>query len=283
LEIVALLAKNKRPESHQEYVSWKGGGQMKKWLLIGVAFMVIVIIVLVIGISNLGPMIKTAVNTYGPKMTKTEVHLGDVDVSIFSAEAKLQDFYLGNPKGFKSPDAIKVGSIYVNVDEGSITGETIIIDKIEVVGPQITYEKARRTDNFKSILNNIEEAVSTGERSKKQAEKEGESKKILIRDFSVKDGKVNLATSIPGGKSISATLPDIHLKNVGQKEGGVSPAEAFKEVFAALYGEITSPAVADALTRELKAIGSEIEIGGDGTKKGIEGATLFYKPSQKCV
>ena len=103
---------------------------MKKWLLIGVAFVVIVIIVLVIGISNLGPMIKTAVNTYGPKMTKTEVHLGDVDVSIFSAEAQLQDFYLGNPKGFKSPDAIKVGSIYVNVDEGSITGETIIIDKI---------------------------------------------------------------------------------------------------------------------------------------------------------
>ena len=30
--------------------------------------------------------------------------------------------------------------------------------------------------------------------------------------------------------------------------------------------------MADALTRELKAIGSEIEIGGDGAKKGIEGA-----------
>lgn len=256
---------------------------MKKWLLIGVAFIVIVIIVLVIGISNLGPMIKTAVNTYGPKMTKTEVHLGDVDVSIFSAEAKLQDFYLGNPKGFKSPDAIKVRSIYVNVDESSITGETIIIDKIEVVGPQITYEKARGTDNFKSILNNIEEAVGAGERSKKQAEKEGESKKILIRDFSVKDGKVNLVTSILGGKSISVPLPDIHLKNVGKKEGGVSPAEAFKEVFAALYGEITSPAVADALNRGLKAIGSGIETvgkdakkgleeAGDGAKKGIEGA-----------
>jgi hypothetical protein len=169
------------------------------------------------------------------------------------------------------------------VDESSITGETIIIDKIEVVGPQITYEKARGTDNFKSILNNIEEAVGTGERSKKQAEKEGESKKILIRDFSVKDGKVNLVTSILGGKSISVPLPDIHLKNVGKKEGGVSPAEAFKEVFAALYGEITSPAVADALNRGLKAIGSGIETvgkdakkgleeAGDGAKKGIEGA-----------
>lgn len=160
---------------------------MKKWLLIGVAFVVIVIIVLVIGISNLGPMIKTAVNTYGPKMTKTEVHLGDVDVSIFSAEAQLQDFYLGNPKGFKSPDAIKVGSIYVNVDEGSITGETIIIDKIEVVGPQITYEKARRTDNFKSILNNIEEAVGTGERSKKLAvvqRKESKERPTRSRDCS---------------------------------------------------------------------------------------------------
>jgi len=246
---------------------------MKKWFLIGGAVVVIIIIVLVIGISNLGPMIRKGVNTYGPKMTKTEVRLSDVDVSIFSGEAKLKDFYLGNPKGFKSPDAMKVGSIYVDVDEGSVTGETIIIDKIEVVGPDITYEKARGTDNFKTILNNIKKAVGKGKPSKKQTEQEAEGKRILIRDFIVRNGKVNLAVSILGGKSVSAVLPDIHLKDVGKKKEGVSPAKAFEEVFAALYGGITSTAVTDSLNQGIKALGSGIEEVSEGAKKELEGVT----------
>ena len=59
---------------------------MKKWILIiGALIVVVIIIVLVVGLSNLGPMIKSAVNKYGPEITKTEVHLGDVKVSLFSA------------------------------------------------------------------------------------------------------------------------------------------------------------------------------------------------------
>ena len=65
-----------------------------------------VIILLVVGVSNIGPIIKKAVNTYGPNITKTQVELGDVDVSLLSTEAKLKDFILGNPEGFKSPQAI---------------------------------------------------------------------------------------------------------------------------------------------------------------------------------
>ena len=100
---------------------------MKKWILIGsAAIIVIVVVVVFVGLSNLGPIMKKAVNTYGPKITKTELHVADVGVSILSAEAKVKAFFLGNPKGFKSPSAMKVGSVFVNVDEKSLTGETII-------------------------------------------------------------------------------------------------------------------------------------------------------------
>lgn len=244
---------------------------MKKWLLIGGVVVIILIIFLVVGVSNLGPLIKNAVNTYGPKITKTEMRLADVSISIFSGEAKLKGFYLGNPKGFKSPEAVKVGSVYVDVDEGSLTGDTIIIDKIEVVRPEITYEKARGTDNFQTILNNVKRTVGAGGPSKKETEKEGGGKKILIRDFIVKGGKVNLAMSMLAGKSISAPLPDIHLKDVGKK--GASPAEAFEEVFAALYEKITSRAVTDVLNQGLKALGPGIEAVGEGARKELEGVT----------
>jgi hypothetical protein len=236
-------------------------------------------------LSNLGPIIKSAVNTYGPKITKTEVRLGGVDISILSAEAKLKDFLLGNPKEFKSPQAMKVGSIYVNVDEKSLTGDTIIIEKIEVVRPDITYERKGRTDNFKAILNNVKGSGSKSEPAKKEpgkAEKEGGGKKLVINNFILRQGKVNLALSTAlGGKNITADLPDIHLKDIGK--GGATPEEVFEKVFAALHRQITSPAVTNILNKELKAMGTSLDaLSGTATKQ-LEAIKAGDKEATKSV
>jgi uncharacterized protein involved in outer membrane biogenesis len=243
---------------------------MKKWLVVGGAVVVIVVVLVVVGLSNLGPIIKKAVNSYGPRITKTEVRVGDVSVAMFSAEAKLKDFFLGNPEGFKSPQAMKVGSIHVDVDEGSLTKDTIIIDRIAVVAPEITYEKTRGTDNFKTILDNVQKAVGAETTGKTQTEKKGEGKKLLIRDFVLSDGKVNLAMSMLEGASVSASLPEIHLKNVGNKKEGVLPAEAFEEILMALYTKITSPVVAQSLKKGLEELGSSVKAAREGAEKQLE-------------
>ena len=260
---------------------------MKKWIFIGLgAIVVLLIVVVVVGISKLGPLVKMAVNTYGPKITDTELRVDDVGISIFSAEAKLKKFFLGNPTGFKSPSAMKVGSVYVDVDEGSLTKDTIIIKKIEVVGPEITYEKRGKTDNFKSILNNVQKNVPKGEPAKKEPAKEGPGKQLIINDFIIKNGKVNLAVEMPGGvlgeQEIKADLPDIHLKDIGKKKGGASPAEVAKEIFAALYGKITSPNVMGALNDQLKKLGGVgIETIEKTAKEGLKGATDVVKGAEK--
>jgi hypothetical protein len=224
---------------------------MKKFLIIIGVIVVLMIIVLVIGISNLGPIIKTAVNTYGPKITQTEVHVADVSVSLLSGEANLKNFLLGNPQGFTAQEAIRVGSISVNVDEKSLTTDTIVIDAIEVVKPIITYEKMGGTDNFKSLLDNINRS-SSRETAPDTPQEEGPGKKLIIRDFIIKEGTVNLAmTSRVGGKTVSAQLSELHLKNIGGDQGS-TPAEAFKQIFAALYKKIGSPAIANILEQGLQ-------------------------------
>jgi uncharacterized protein involved in outer membrane biogenesis len=254
---------------------------MKKWVLIGGAVVVVIAVLLVLGISNLGPLIKNVVNTYGPKMTKTEVRLGDVSLSMLSGQAELKDFYLGNPKGFKSPEAMKVGSVYVDVDEGSLTGETIIIDKIEVLRPEITYEKQRSTDNFQTILNNLKRTTGEGGPSVKGSDQAVGGKKILIRDFLVRGGKVNLAVSIMVDKAVTASLPDIHLKDVGKD--GAAPADVFGQVLAALYEKITSRSVTDHLNQELKALGLDVGSVGDSVKKEVQAVGEGAKKELKGV
>jgi hypothetical protein len=168
---------------------------------------------------------------------------------------------------------MKVGSIYVDVDEGSITKDTIIINKVEVAGPEITYEKRGKSDNFKSILNNVQKNVPKGKTAEKKPAEEGPGKKLIINDFIIKNGKVNLAAEIPGGvlgdREIKADLPDIHLKDIGKKKGGASAAEVAKEIVAALYGKIKSPAVMGALNDQLKKLSG---VGLDEIDKTVKGA-----------
>ena len=160
---------------------------MKKWIFIGLgAVLVIMVAVVFFGISKLGSLVKLAVNTYGPDITQTELRIEDVGISLFSTEAELNRFFLGNPKGFKSPSAVKVGSIYIDVDKNTLTKETIIVKKVEVDAPEITYEKRGKSDNFKSILNNVKRNVPGSGSSQKKAEKKEPGKQLIINDFIIR-------------------------------------------------------------------------------------------------
>ena len=252
---------------------------MKKWILIALSVItVIIIIFLVAGLSNLGPLIKNAVNTYGPKITKTEVRLGDVGISLLSAEVTLKDFYLGNPKGYTSPYALQVGSIYLDAQERSLTGKTIVIDKIELVRPDIVYEKGRGRDNFQKILSNMKAGGGDISSSGKQSQ-EGEGKKIVINEFIIRDAEVRLAMSMTGNKDINAkaTVPNIHLKDIGKEEGGLTPTAAFQQVLTALYGTITSPSVVNLLSEGIKSQGVDIEGLTGGATKDLKETTNKIK------
>lgn len=253
---------------------------MKKWIFIGLgAIIVIVAVVVFVGLSNLGPIIKKAVNTYGPKITKTELHVADVGVSILSAEAKINNFFLGNPKGFKTPSAVQVGTVFVNVDEKSLTNNPIIIDRIEVKNPEITYEKKGKTDNFQSILKNVNKATASEKSSTTSTQEQRPGKKLIIRDFIITDGKVNVALSIYGlgQKEINVPLPDIHLKDIGKEKNGASAAEVSKQIFDALYGKITSGTVTDSINQQLKTYGVNLDSLSETAAKQVEGASKKAK------
>jgi uncharacterized protein involved in outer membrane biogenesis len=231
---------------------------MKKWILIGLAVIVLAVTgAVVLGLSKIGPIVQSAVNTYGPGITKTDVKLGDVNVSLFSAQATLKDFYLGNPKGFQSPEAMKVGAIIVDVDESSLTKDTIVIDRIEVLRPQITYERTVKTDNFQAILKNVTKGAKSGKPAsgKSQSGKSAGSKNIIIREFQLKGGQVNLAASLlDQNQSVSTQLPDIHLTDIGGEKGGIKPEEAFKKIFDELSRHINSPDVMKVFSEQLKEL-----------------------------
>lgn len=265
---------------------------MKKVLIAGVVLLVLVAGGLFLTLSNLGPLVKKAVNTVGPQVTKTAVSVSDVSVSIFSGEAKVKEFLLGNPKGFKTGQAMKVGSIAVDIDESSITKNPIVINKIEIIAPEITYEKISGSDNFQQLLKNVQSsAKSEGKaQTKPAAGDDKQGKKIVINNVIVKDGKVNLAMDMRGGKEITAPLPDIHLKDIGKEKGGATPAEAFEKIFASLYESISADSVTSIFNDGLKQLGglkdlgaSSLKSGEDATKGAVDSASKSIDSATKSL
>lgn len=236
---------------------------MKKLLISVVCIALFVVIVSLVAVFNLGTIVKIAVNTYGPEITKTEIRVDKAAVSVFQAKAGLENFVLGNPKGFLSPHAIIVGSMVVDVDETTLTKDTIIIDRIEVVGPEITYEIKGTTDNFQAIIDNMKKpAKSEGTGKKGKPEKTSgkkDGKKFVIRDLVLRNIKVKTAAAIAGGDIISTTISEIHLKNVGEKQNGVDLAQAMLLVLNELYSQVISPDTLDILKKGLQGFGNELE------------------------
>ncbi len=247
---------------------------MKKLLIAGVVVVVVVVAFVILTLSNLGPIVKKTVNTVGPKITKTDVKVSDVSLSIFSGEAKIKNFLLGNPKGFKSAQAMSVGSIYVDIDEKSITQNPIVINKIEIIAPQITYEKIAGSDNFQTLLKNVQGSAKAEKKAapKSEAADSKQGKKIVINEVIIKDGKVNLTMAALAGKEITAPLPDIHLKDIGKEKQGATPAEAFEQIFASLYKSISADSVTAVLNDGLKQLGGLKDFGASGLKTGTDAA-----------
>lgn len=251
---------------------------MKKYILIGIGAVVVGIITMIIlAVLNLGTLIKTVTEEYGPQITKTDVRLGSADISILSGSGSLEDFYLGNPKGFSMPSAMECDTIRVKIVKESLTTDKIIIDEIFIDGPIISYEKKGKTDNFQTIVNNINKTVAGEKKEAKQAEAEepsetGSEKTIQINNFIVKNGKINLGGSLLnafGDSGVGIDLPDLHIKDIG-KEKETSPAEAFAIVLGEMTGDVggTVSKVGEQLKETL---GKAVE-GAAGGAESVGGA-----------
>ena len=93
-----------------------------------------------------------------------------------------------------------------------------------------------------------------------------------------------LAGAVTGLTMKLEVFPEASLDriNVSVAYSGASPAEVAQQIFAALYGKITSPNVMGTLNDQLKKLGGVgVETIEKATKEGLKGATDVVKGIEK--
>ena len=233
---------------------------MKKILLVGAIAVVALYVVLMF---FLGSIVKSGVNSFGPKLTKTKVELAGATISPLTGSGTLTGLVVGNPKGWSDNDAFRLGKVHISVSPFSIFGDHIVINEIIIDGPEFLYETKIVASNIKDLLKNIEEF--SGGTDKTAETKSGKPIKFVVKKFRLTNGVARLGV---GAAALPVPLPPISMDDLGVKEGGITPDQLAGAVMKNVLGGIVA-----GTGEALKKVGATA---GATATEGLK--KLFTKP-----
>jgi uncharacterized protein involved in outer membrane biogenesis len=238
---------------------------LRKFLLRVVAVLVILIVVAVIvGGFFLGTIVKKGMETVGPKIAQVAIKVEKVDLSLMTGSAGVKNLVVGNPEGYKTPQAISVGSAAVEINPLSVLSDKIVIRSVRVEAPEITFEgNPFSGNNLGAIMKNVNAATKGSDAKSANASKPAGQggKKLEVDSFVVAGAKVHVSLTGMSGKEMNLVLPDIRLNDLGKGKDGITAADLTRRVLDAIT-TATIKAVADSATDigkgTTKAVGESV-------------------------
>lgn len=217
-------------------------------------------VLLVIGIiflvrGSLDGFIKNAIESYGSAMTGASIKIGALEIRTTDGQTIISNLEVGNPVGFKTSHALKVGKIDVVVDMATLTKDVIVIRKIDIAAPNVIYEKGEAMTNFDAIQKNITGFLGTS----KTEEKDSGSKKFIVEQLLIHDAKAEASAPILAGKTVALSLPNITLNDIGKAKGGVTAGELGQTIANALKQKLTAGFSFDSLTTATGKVGDAVK------------------------
>lgn len=203
-------------------------------------------------VSNLDSIVAGAIEKAGSQVTGVPVAVSGVNISLKEGSGEIRGLTIGNPSGFESDYALKLDSIRITIDTGSIRSDPVRIKQVGVDGASLVAEvKAGSGIN----LAKINDALKSGGGEKTPTESEAGGPKIVIERFDFTNATMILKT--PVAEDRTQQLGDVHLTGIGEESGGATAAQAASQILA--------PILREAVKKAQSGAG---ELGVEGYKQG---------------
>lgn len=183
----------------------------------------------------LDSVVKSGVNSFGPKLTQTKVELASASLSPFTGSGTLRGLAVDNPKGWTEGRAFYLGKVSIDLEPMSVFGDHIVINELIIDQPEFTYETKIISSNIKDLLKNIEDF--TGDGGKEPTTKDGKPIKFVVKKFRMTNAKATLGAA---GAAMPVPLPPISLDNLGVAEGGITADQLATALMKNVLGSIVS-------------------------------------------
>ncbi|MFM1865947.1 MAG: hypothetical protein RIQ57_557 [Pseudomonadota bacterium] len=214
--------------------------------------------------SNMDEIVREFIVEQVSEATDTRVKLDAVKLDLKEGSGSLFNFEQPNPPGFQTQYAFHFDQAELDLDLKSILDEVIIIEKVFINGAEIVYENIDGKTNFvelKNIINanmNNKSVASSSSKTEQPQQKDKkkthvkQSKKIIIKSFEIINTKVEGAVPFASTQTLSVTLPNIQLNNIGENEGGVEVDQLMAIFVDALENDLKRSINFNSLVRDLE-------------------------------
>ena len=189
-------------------------------------------------------VLKTGIEKLGPEVLKAPVTVKGVRLELESGKVLIQGLVVGNPAAFGPANAIRLGKIDIAIDTGTVARDVIVIKRLAIEAPEVTYETRDATSNLDALKRNVDEYLHASSESGNRSPHTKRERRFIVDEFTIRNGKVNLSGGLPSGSSVSVALPAIQLRHVGRNSGGVTPVELTKLVTSEITSKSARVAVA---------------------------------------
>lgn len=197
--------------------------------------------------SSLDAIVRRALEHYGSEVAGTDVTVASVSLEIREGKGTVGGLDVANPDGFSGDDAFRLGSLRVDLDLKSLTGDPIVIDEIRVDGLRIVVEPLPEGRvNLDVLRRNAAAYGASG-----HGGEESPSRRLRIRSLVFGEGELVLDLEPLGKETRTAKLPGFRLTDLGGARGA-EPGEIGKQVVEALARQGLSAAARQGLTDELQ-------------------------------
>src|SRR5262245_16434325 len=174
---------------------------MKKIIVRLLILLVLLLVVAAVGVHLfLDSAVKKAVEVVGPQLMKVQVKLDSVNIVLLSGSGKVQGLVVGNPEGFKTPQAISVGAASLALQPASLLADKVVVESINVQAPEITFETDLRHNNLSKLIDNLQ-GTSEAKNEPAQPTEAKPAKKLEVDDFVIQNAKLHVSVTTLGSKS----------------------------------------------------------------------------------
>lgn len=190
---------------------------------------------------SLDLVVRLALERWGPDVTGVRIDVEDVRISPRDGRGRIAGVELGSPAGFSAPRAARFGELRVALDPSTLFDDVVVIRELAAESLQVTYERGERGSNLDAIQRAIEAHARGpgGGAGKGGAGGAARGKRrFVIERLSIRKARVLMTTRGLKGQGLAFDLPDVELRDVGRRGGGVTASQAAALVASQLQQKI---------------------------------------------
>lgn len=200
---------------------------------------IVLAVVFAVVLGNINQIVKDVVQEQGSKIAKVPVTLASVDITLENGRGQLSGLQIANPAGYSTPYAIQMGSIVLQIDTATVlqNEKVKVIKNITINQAKVIAEQSAKSFT-RTNLQDLSDKLSAGSSSAGADSKsdQGSDVRLMVEQFNFTNGNVRLVSQQFGERTIK--MPDIKLRNIGDKKNGLTPEQLGQAVMGPILAQV---------------------------------------------